>query len=86
MLCIPYGFSIYIYCYYISATATFVIGITWLKMLWGEGEQNRSWELGVKLEREDWFQPVFNVHTPLSSPITPIFYVPFFDSIAKRNS
>ena len=31
---------------------------------------------GSRKNGEDWFKPVLNVHTPLSSTLTPIFYVP----------
>ena len=38
----------------------------------------------VRKNGEDSFEPVLNVHTPLSSTLTPNFYVPLYKSLAKR--
>jgi hypothetical protein len=37
-----------------------------------------------KKEGEDWFETVLNIHTPPLLPITPIFYLPLFNSVAKK--
>jgi len=59
-----------------------IMGMTWLIKFRGGGwvGQNIAWVLGtlgyvgVGLERgEDCFEPVLNVHTPLSSPFSPKF-------------
>lgn len=49
------------------------IGIIWLITQGGGGWQNWRWVLRIKLEiGEDCFQSVLNIHTPLSSNLTPI--------------
>ena len=35
---------------------------------------NQPWVLGVK-EGEDWFEPVFNIHTPLSPTLIAIIFI-----------
>jgi hypothetical protein len=67
------------------------IGVTWLITLGGGGGQNRPWVLGTliyerdKFERgEDWFEPVLHVHTLLSPTLTQFFYLPLFNSVAKK--
>jgi hypothetical protein len=40
---------------------------------------------GVKLERgEDKFETVLNVHTYLSTNLTPIFYLPLLNSVVNK--
>ena len=49
------------------------IGVIWLITCGGWGSQNWPWVLWIKLERgEDCFESVLNIHTPLSTNLTPI--------------
>ena len=50
------------------------------------GGQNRPWVLGVKLKTgEDCFEPVLNIHTPLSPILTP-FYLLLLNSVVIKIS
>jgi hypothetical protein len=50
------------------------------------------WELqftkmSSEIEGEDWFEPLLNVHTPLSPhshPPPPVLYLPILNSVAKK--
>ena len=40
---------------------------------------------GVELGRGgDWFEPTLNIHTPLSPPLSRLFYLPLFNPIVKK--
>ena len=52
------------------------IVVTWLiAQWWGEGAKSTmSIRRQVReKEGEDWFEPVFNIYTPLSPTVTPVF-------------
>ena len=65
------------------------IGVTCL-ITWGGGggkDVHGYWELqftkkSSEKEGEVWFEPVLNVHTPLSPH--PFFYLPLLNSVAKK--
>jgi len=38
----------------------------------------------VRVRREDWFEPAFNVHIPLSSFLKTFLYLPSINSVAKN--
>jgi hypothetical protein len=40
---------------------------------------------GVKVEGEDWLQPVPTIHTPLFPTLTPVFVCPSSSQYAKEN-
>ena len=59
-------------------------------MGWVEREQNRPWALGtliyeaVKSETEEnWFEPVLNTHTPLST-LSLLFICSLLNPVAKQ--
>jgi len=60
---------------YMQIVITFVrvTGINWLMKLWQGGFLS------------SYFEPVFNVHSPLHPSLTPFFYLPFFNSVAKKD-
>jgi len=71
----------------VKLSVTQYIAAIWIKTL---GRQNQPWLLGaltykgVELERrENWFEPVLNIHTVLSPTVIPVFYFPFCSSEAK---
>jgi hypothetical protein len=51
------------------------MSITWLIKL--GGAQNVQWVLRTLMYEEvkDWFEPVLYIHTLLSRPLTPVFYI-----------